>query len=84
MQLVSAIKPESEEQVQYSWSISLEDAYTMEFDLKFKNPEFISSNGVDRDQFRIFFVETNSYIQCELGETQDETQAGRRLLEETE
>ena len=64
VQLVSAIEPDEEGQVQFTWSLSLTNGNTMLIKIEFEQPEFISSSGVDRDELRIFFVETDSYIQC--------------------
>ena len=78
MQLVSAIEPENEEQVQFAWSLSISDGVDMIFKLEFEKPEYISSSGVDHDQMRIFFVDTDSYIQCQ----PEGDQIGRRLLQD--
>ena len=64
VQLLSVIKPESELRAQYSWNLSLKDEVTMVFQVTFNQPEEISSNGVDRDQFRIYFVDTGAFVQC--------------------
>ena len=58
VQLVSAIRPDEEEQAQFDWSLSLTSEDTMLFKIVFEQPEFISSSGVDRDVVRIFFVDT--------------------------
>ena len=53
----------------------------MLFEIRFLHPEFISSSGVDHDYLRIFFVETESYIQCS---PMASVNAGRmRLLQDT-
>ena len=38
MQLVSAIEPENEEQVQFAWSLSISDGVDMIFKLEFEKP----------------------------------------------
>ena len=61
---MSVIKPENEEQAKFNWEFYLEDEITMVFQIKFDQPEEISSNGVDRDQFRIYFFDTKSFMYC--------------------
>ena len=58
LQLISAVKPEDDGQVQFTWALEKEGDATLLVKVKFAEVAQISTNGIDRDQFRIVFVDT--------------------------
>ena len=62
LQVVSTLQ--SDEQSSYDWTISLKDEKTLAFQLKFGNPDLISSTGIRRDELRIIFVKTSLLMEC--------------------
>ena len=79
VQLVSAMELSSAELAKFDWEVYLADEYTLIIQIVFKEPEQISSHGVDRDQFRIYFVQTAQFLQCEKAAFQEST-TGERML----